>query len=40
MGDGLSTGPMVMWMENTETAAIVVVDHFIYKEYILGDLQK
>ena len=32
----LSTGLPVMWMENTETAAIVVVDSFIYKEYMFG----
>ena len=36
MGDGSSTGPMVMWMENTETGAVVVVISFIYKRIYLG----
>ena len=40
MGDGLSTGPTVMWIENTETAVVVVVVSFIYKRMYLGGLQK
>ena len=29
LGDGLSTGPMALWIENSEMAAVVVVV-FIY----------
>ena len=29
LGDGLSTGPMALWIENSEVAAVVVVV-FIY----------
>ena len=37
LGDGLSTGPTVLWMENTETVDVVLVGRFIYKEYIWGN---
>ena len=40
MGDGLNTGPTVLWIENSETADVVLVDGFIYKEYVWGELQK
>ena len=40
MGDGLSTGPMVTWMENTETAAVVLVGSFIYKRIYQGTPDK
>ena len=36
LGDGLSTGPMMLWMENAETVDAVLVCRFIYKEYIWG----
>ena len=36
MGDGFSTGPMVLWMENAETVDVVLVGKFIYKEHIWG----
>ena len=31
MEDGSSTGPMALLMENSEIAAVVIVDVFIYK---------
>ena len=40
MGDGLNTGPMAVWMENTETAAVVVVGSFIFKKIYLVELQR
>ena len=40
LGDGLSTGPTVLWMENTEAVDVVLVGRFIYKEYVWGELQK
>ena len=40
MGDGLSTGPMVLWMENAETVDVVLVGSFIYRRIYLGELQK
>ena len=40
LGDGSSTGPMILWMENAETVDVVLVDRFIYKEYVWGELQK
>ena len=35
LGDGSSTGPMALWIDNSEMAA-VVEDVFIYNEYIWG----
>ena len=35
--DGLSTGPMALWIDNSEVAAVVEVV-FIYSEYIWGNL--
>ena len=40
MGDGSSTGPTVLWMENTKTVDVVLVDSFIHKIIHLGKLQK
>ena len=40
LGDGSSTRPMALWIENSETADVVLVDGFIYKEYVWGELQK
>ena len=37
MGDGLSTGPMVLWMENTEIVDVALAGSFIYIEYIWGN---
>ena len=37
MGDGSSTGPKVLWMENAETVDVVLVGRFIHKEYIWGN---
>ena len=35
LGDGLSTGPMALWIDNSEMAAVVEVV-FIYNDYICG----
>ena len=35
LGDGLSTGPKALWIDNSEMAAVVEVV-FIYNEYIWG----
>ena len=35
LGDGSSTGPMALWIDNSEMAAFVEVV-FIYNEYIWG----
>ena len=37
LGDGLSIGPMVLWMENAEVVGIVLDGSFIYKEYVWGN---
>ena len=39
MGDSSRIGPTALWMENSETADVVLVYTFIYKE-CLGELQK
>ena len=36
LGDGSSTGPTVLWMENAEAVDVVSVGRFIYKEYVWG----
>ena len=40
LGDGSSIGPTVLWMENAETVDVVLVDRFIYKEYVWMELKK
>ena len=39
LGDGLSTGPMTLWIENSEMAAVVVVVFFFTMEQIWRGLQ-
>ena len=40
LGDGSGTGPMVLWMKNTETVDVVLARSFIYRRIYLGELQK
>ena len=39
LGDGLSTGPSALWMENSEIAAVVVVVCLFTKKLIWRELQ-
>ena len=39
LGHGSSTGPMALWIDNSEMAAIVEM-MFIYNEYIWGKIHR
>ena len=36
LGDGLSTGPIVLWMENAETVDVVLVSVYLQRIYLGG----
>ena len=40
LGDGLCTGPRVLWMDDAETVDVVLVGRFILQRMYLGELQE